>query len=30
VACTTCSWTEAVIEIPEGAENSEELATVGD
>lgn len=30
VACTVCSWTEAVIEIPEGAENSEELATVGD
>ena len=30
VACTTCSWTEAVIEIPEGVENSEELATVGD
>ena len=30
VACTVCSWTEAVIELPEGAENSEELATVGD
>ena len=33
VACTTCTWTEAVIENAEdseNAENSEELATVGD
>ncbi len=36
VACTVCTWQEAVVEIPEGAEgpegsdNSEELAPVGD
>jgi hypothetical protein len=33
VACTNCSWQEAILENPEdagNAENSEELAPVGD
>ena len=36
VACTVCTWEEAVVEIPEGSDgpegsdNSEELASVGD
>ncbi|SVE16850.1 uncharacterized protein METZ01_LOCUS469704 [marine metagenome] len=32
-ACTVCTWQEAIIENPEiaeGADNSEELAPVGD
>jgi DNA topoisomerase-1 len=30
VACTVCTWQEASLDNPEGADNSEELAPVGD